>query len=56
MRINHMALLGASVLSTTNNISPFLASNELMGKKLKMILDLPNRKVVTQAPSRDQFV
>ena len=47
---NHMALLGASVLSTTNNI-PFLASNELTGKKLKMVLDLPQPKVVTQALS-----
>ena len=46
--LTNMVLLGGSVLSTTNNI-PFLASNELMGKKLKMILNLPQQKAVMEA-------
>ena len=46
--LTNMVLLGASVLSATNNI-PFLASNELMGKKLKMILNLPHQKAVMEA-------
>ena len=36
----NMMLIGASVISTTNNI-PFLASNDLMTNKLKMVLNLP---------------
>ena len=39
----HMMLLGASVISTTNNI-PFLASNDLMANKLQMILNLPEKE------------
>ena len=40
---NHMMLLGASVISTTNNI-PFLASSTLMSNKLKMVLNLPDQE------------
>ena len=36
-------LLGASVISTTNNI-PFLASSTLMSNKLKMVLNLPDQE------------
>ena len=36
----NMMLIGASVISTTNNI-PFLASSDLMTNKLKMVLNLP---------------
>ena len=40
---SNMMLLGTSVISTTNDI-PFLASNNLMSNKLKMILNLPGQE------------